>query len=179
MALFGDKDDAVYIIPVEAKKKITEGDAAQLAQYMTTLENGPYIQGNVTLGLLINETLVQFGFLILHADNASATPLSLIFISPPVPWRKGVLLSREICIGMCLIHNLQLTRLCACGNWETCLGKETWKTIQEVGSQVEHVKVPLPKLHASLPCDSLQNVGTLQHSMDTAAACTGVGNQCG
>ena len=44
--------DAVYVILNEAKKQLSKTDMEKLAQYTT------YIQGNVTLGLLVDESAV-------------------------------------------------------------------------------------------------------------------------
>ena len=55
------ENDPMYIIPVEAKKKITEKHISQLSQYMGTLVNGRYV-GGCTVGMLIDHSTVRLAF---------------------------------------------------------------------------------------------------------------------
>ena len=157
--------DVVYVIPVEAKKKLCKANMAQLAQYMTTLVNGQYIRGYATLGMLVDDTSVRFAFSVLCAEDDSSTPLPVIFVSPPVKWRNGVLLSRAVCVGMCLLQNLKLQRMRAGEMWAKYLGHETWHTIREVALQVKEEKFVLPKGVDAAQGDLLQVVETMHELM--------------
>ena len=55
------ENDPMYIIPVEAKKKITEKHISQLSQYMGTQVNGRYV-GGCTVGMLIDHSTVRLAF---------------------------------------------------------------------------------------------------------------------
>ena len=154
----------VYVIPIEAKK-LCRADMAQLAQYMITLVNGQYIRGNATMGMLVDYTAVRFAFSVLCTDDDSTTPLPVIFVSPPVKWRNGVLISRAVCVGMCLLQNLKLQRLRVGGVWAEYLGAKTWHTVQEVAFQVREEKFVLPKGIDTAPGDLLQAFEFMQEEL--------------
>ena len=153
--MFGQVDgDAMYLIPIEAKKKICQDDMSQLAQYMTTMINGRYIRSNTTMGMLVDYNTVVFAFSCLCLDKD--TPLPVVFLTPAMKWRSGPVLSRAVCVAMSLMHNLQLKRQPAGEEWERCLGSDTWKVLQTVALRVKEKKFTLPKLVPGTQVDLLQ-----------------------
>ena len=165
--MFGqiDEDDAMYLIPIEAKKKICQDDMCQLAQYMTTMVNGHYISSNTTMGMLVDSNTVVFAFSCLCLDKD--TPLPVVLLTPAVKWRSGPILSRDVCVAMSLIHNLRLKRLLAGEQWERCLGSDTWKVIRRVALQAKQMKFTLPKSVPGTQLDLLRVMEGMRTEIET------------
>ena len=102
-----EKDTALYIIPIEAKKELGTQNVAQLAQYMTTMVKGQYVHANTTTEMLIDATCVRLAFSTLCDDTNDVTPLPIAFVSPPVKWWDGVVPPRPLCICMFLLQSLR------------------------------------------------------------------------
>ena len=75
------------------------------------------------------------------------------------------MLSRAVCVGMCLLQNLKLQRMRAGEMWAKYLGHETWHTIREVALQVKEEKFVLPKGVDAAQGDLLQVVETMHELM--------------
>ena len=159
-----DSSNTVYVIPIEAKKKICSKDMSQLAQYMTTMANGPYISLNTSVGMLVDESAVAFAFSCLCSTEN--IPLPVVFLSPAVKWRSGPVLVRGVCVAMCLLHNLRLKRLQAGEQWEKCLGSTTWKVVHSIAREVKDQKMTLPGV-MHVPPDFLQVFQTMQAKVET------------
>ena len=108
--MFGQvDDDTINLIPIEARKKICQDDMCQLAQYMTTM------------GMLVDYNTVVFAFSCLCLDEDTTLPV--VFLTPAAKCRSGPVLSRDVCVAMSLVHNLQLKRLTAGKQWESVLAQ--------------------------------------------------------
>ena len=130
-------NEAVYRIPAESKVKMEPSDMSQLSQYMSTMTNGKYISSNVTQGVLLDETLVQFAFPALCLDKeGKCIPLPIILLSPPLKWRERTALDRGVCIGICLLHSLQMKRKSVCDQWQKSFGQPTWDDIIQFATMV-------------------------------------------
>ena len=130
-------NEAVYRIPAESKVKMEPADMSQLSQYMSTMTNGKYISSNVTQGILLDETLVQFAFSALCLDKeGKCIPLPIVLLSPPLKWRERTALDCGVCIGICLLHSLQMKRKSVCHQWQKSFGHPTWDDIIQFATMV-------------------------------------------
>ena len=130
-------NEAVYRIPAESKVKMEPTDMSQLSQYMSTMTNGKYISSNVTQGVLLDETLVQFAFSALCLDKESkCIPLLIVLLSPPLKWKERTALDRGVCIGICLLHSLQMKRKSVCDQWQKSFGHPTWDDIIQFATMI-------------------------------------------
>ena len=130
-------NEAVYRIPAESKVKMEPADMSQLSQYMSTMTNGKYISNNVTQGVLLDKTLVQFAFSALCLDKeGKCIPLPIVLLSPPMKWRERTALNCGVCIGICLLHSLQMERKSVCDQWQKSFGQPTWDDIIQFATMV-------------------------------------------
>ena len=128
----------------------------QPVQYMTMV-NGHYIhvRATATIGLLLDHMAVRFAFSVLCSSDGKATSLPVIFVSPPVKWRTGVLLSRAVCIAMCVLQSLKLQRLPVGQEWA-----DTWNTITEVTLRLKRENFIVSKSRDGILYDFLQTLDT-------------------
>ena len=109
---------------------------------MSTTTNGKYISSNITQGVLLDETLVQFAFSALCLDKeGKCIPLPIVLLSPPLKWRERTVLDRGVCIGICLLHNLQNKRMSVCDQWQKSFGQPTWDDIIQFATMIYDKKI--------------------------------------
>ena len=63
--------DALYVVPVAAKKTISEKNIAQITQYMANLCKGRYVRRLCTVGLLLNQSNVRLCFSALALESGN------------------------------------------------------------------------------------------------------------
>ena len=84
----------------------------QIAQYLSTLgRKEPFIGGRVGVGILLDNSNIHFMFAPFMLENKVHLPI--VLISPPLPWKSGIMLTRGVCVAMCLIQALSAQRLIA------------------------------------------------------------------
>ena len=159
-------NEAVYRIPAESKVKMEPADMSQLSQYMSTMINGKYISNNVTQGVLLDETLVQFAFSALCLDKeGKCIPLPIVLLSPPLKWREGTALDRSVCIGICLLHNLQKKRMSVCDEWQKSFGQPTWDDIIQFATMIYDKKFEVNHSRREFPYDAHQELEKLRQEV--------------
>ena len=159
-------NEAVYRIPAESKVKMEPADMSQLSQYMSTMTNGKYISSNVTQGVLLDETRVQFAFSALCLDKeGKCIPLPIILLSPPLKWREGTSLNRSVCIGICLLHILQKKRMSVCDQWQKSFGQPTWDDIIQYATMIYDKKFEVNHSKREFPYDAHQELEKLRREV--------------
>ena len=160
-------NEAVYRIPAESKVKMEPADMSQLSQYMSTMTNGKYISSNVTQGILLDETLVQFAFSALCLDKeGKCIPLPIVLLSPPLKWRERTALDRGVCIGICLLHSLQMKRKSVCDQWQKSFGQPTWDDIIQFATMIYDKKIEVNHSRREFPYDAHQELEKLRQEVN-------------
>ena len=160
-------NEAVYRIPAESKVKMEPSDMAQLSQYMSTMTNGKYISSNVTQGVLLDETLVRFAFSALFLDKeGKCIPLPIVLISPPLKWRERTALDRGVCIGICLLHSLQMERMSVSKQWQKSFGKPTWDEIIQFATMVYDKNFEVSHSKSEFPYNVLHELEKLKQRVE-------------
>lgn len=119
------KNDAVYVIPIEAKRLICDKDISQLSQYMASLCHGRYLSECLSVGILMDQSTVRLAFSPLSSETV---PLPIVLISPTMPWREDITLNRKMIVGMALLCNLRAKRVQADEKkWSALIGKDNWR----------------------------------------------------
>ena len=95
-----DSDNAIYCVPVEAKKTVEKRDMAQLAEYQAALSCG-VIKRYMSVGLLLDEHRVLFVFS--PWSYSDGVPVPIMLVSPVMNWRQGPVVSRATCTSLCLV----------------------------------------------------------------------------
>ena len=160
-------NEAVYRIPAESKVKMQASDMSQLSQYMSTMTNGKYISRNVTQGILLDDSFVRFAFsAIFVGKEDKCMPLPIVLISPPLKWRERTALDRGVCVGICLLHSLQIERMSVSKQWQKSFGKPAWDEIIQFATMVYETKFEVSPSKSELPYDVLQELEKLKQRVE-------------
>ena len=133
---------------------------------MSTTTNGKYTSSNVTEGILLDVTLVQFAFSALCLDKeGNCIPLPIVLLSPSLKWREGTTLDRSVCIGICLLHNLQNKRMSVCDQWQKSFGQPTWDYIIQFATMIYDKKFEVNHSRREFPYDAHQELEKLRREV--------------
>ena len=128
------EDKLLYRIFVEIKKKMKKKDMAQLAQYMSHGGKGELIGSNATVGFLIDESYLRLAF---STISSNKIPLPIVIFSPPLEWRKGMVVNRGVCVVMCLLQQYQMKREeLTADNLLKYFGNDKWKCIKDTADDI-------------------------------------------
>lgn len=101
-------EDSVFRIAVEAKSEIYQKHMSQLAQHQCSLQSTETMKQKMSIGLLLGQNKVQISFSPWGCDKI---PLPVVIVSPPLSWRKGLIIDRATCINLCLVQTLFTPRV--------------------------------------------------------------------
>ena len=126
--------DALYVVPVAAKKTISKKNIAQITQYMANLCKGRYVRRLCTVGLLLDQSNVRLCFSALALESGNNNiPLPITVVSPVLQWRLGIILNEPVCTAMALFNNFRHKRRVVNEvEWATFFEGEVWKEIKKV-----------------------------------------------
>ena len=162
-------NEAVYRIPAESKVKMQASDMSQLSQYMSTMTSGKYISRNVTQGILLDDSFVRirFVFSALFVDEqGKCIPLPIVLISPPLKWRERTTLDHGVCVGICLLHSLQMESILVSKQWQKSFGKPTWDEIIQFATMVYDKNFEVSHSKSEFPYNVLQELEKLKQRVE-------------